>query len=285
MSAMELRMNGDITGEINFFSHTIDGCAPWSDATPTLGSVATNFARTPARVTIYDLRGKENTLDLDINGLEVHKYHGHIYDIFDDNSEIQQCYYEEIVNVLKNRLGASRVIVFNHIIRYRGAPRPANQCDPTHKNPVFYPHVDNDPPAAYFKLKEILGEEEAKTVMQKHFQIINVWRPLGPNPIINIPLTICDYQSLDPNNDLHSVKVRGSQSSISVYTVSSNIQNAQKWYYLSQMRSDEMFMFKIFDTNPNVAQFGAHTAFINEYVPLTDIEQCSIEVRCLVLYD
>jgi hypothetical protein len=51
------------------------------------------------------------------------------------------------------------------------------------------------------------------------------------------------------------------------------------------MRSDEMFVFKIFDSNPDVARFGAHTGFINEHVPPTDLQQKSIEMRCLVLYD
>jgi hypothetical protein len=46
-----------------------------------------------------------------------------------------------------------------------------------------------------------------------------------------------------------------------------------------------MFVFKIFDSNPNVARFGAHTAFINENAPSTNTEQCSVEMRCLVFYD
>jgi hypothetical protein len=70
-----------------------------------------------------------------------------------------------------------------------------------------------------------------------------------------------------------------------VYMISRNIQDAQKWYYLSQMRSDEMFVFKIFDSNSEVAQFGAHTAFTNESMSKMDVEQISIEVRCLVVYD
>ncbi len=53
-------------------------------------------------------------------------------------------------------------IVFNHSIRFCGPQRPADQCDHSHKTPVFYPHVDNDPSGAKFKAKEILGEEEAQ---------------------------------------------------------------------------------------------------------------------------
>jgi hypothetical protein len=278
-------MDTDIIGEINFYSHTTDGSLPWLDANPKLGWTGSNYVRTPARVTIRDLRDKQNTVDLDKNGFELLKYNGNIHDPFDDNSETQRCYYEDIVNALEKRLGASRVVVFNHIIRFRGPPRAADQCDPTHKNPVFYPHVDNDPSAARLKVKEILGEKEGDKMMQNRFQIINVWRPLGPNPIMNTPLAMCDYRSLDLNNDIHLSEVRGSESTVSVYIISRNIKDAQRWCYLSKMQSDDMFVFKIFDSNPDVAQFGAHTAFINEYAPTIDVEQCSIEMRCLVFYD
>jgi hypothetical protein len=285
VNSVDLRMGVDITGELNFFSHTIDGSPPWIDSASKLGWTTSNYAQTPVRVTIHDLRNGENTVDLDNNGFELFKYDGHIHDVFYDNSETQRCYYEDIVNALKKRLDASRVVIFNHVMRSRGPPRAADQCDSTHKNPVFYPHVDNDPFAARFKVKEILGEEEANKVMQKRFQIINVWRPLGPNPIMNTPLTICDYHSLDLDHDLHVSEARGTAATISLYMISHNSQDAQKWYYLSQMRSDEMIILKIFDSNPDVAQFGAHTAFTNEYVPSTNIEQHSIEIRCLVLYD
>ncbi len=255
------------------------------DGTAKLGWTTSNYVRIPTRLPIYDLRGRENDFNLDKNGFEFHKYVGDIHSVFDNKSQVQQSYYEDIRNLLKKRLGASRVIIFNHSIRFRGPPLPADQCDDNHKNPVFYPHFDNDPSSAKLKVKEILGEEEAQKVLNNHFQIINVWKPLGPNPITNTPLTICDYQSLDIKNDIHISEVRGSESTISSYALSRNIEDAQKWYYVSNMKSDEMFIVKIFDSNPNVAQFGAHTAFINDKAPTTNTEQCSIEMRCLVFYD
>lgn len=278
-------MTVDITAEINFFSHTTDGSAPWMDSSPKLVTLVTNFARTPSKINIQDLRGKENSYDLDTNGFELLKYDGQVIDVFDDNSDMQRCYYEEISNILKKRLGASRVIVFNHISRARGLARTEGQCDPTHKNPVFYPHVDSDPPAAHFKLKEVVGEEEAEKVIQKRFQIINVWRPLGPNPIVNRPLALCDYRSINLDKDLHVCSVHGSPATISLYVLSHSSENAQKWYYLNEMRTNEMFVFKIFDTKSDVAQFGAHTAINNDQVPLTFLEQHSVEMRCLVFYD
>ncbi|CAF1174296.1 unnamed protein product [Adineta steineri] len=285
MNSVDLQMSDDITGELNFYSHTIDGSPPWMDSSSKLGWTTSNYAQTPVRVAIHDLRGKENTVDLDNNGFELLKYDGRIHDVFEDNSETQRCYFEDSVNMLKKHLGASRVVIFNHVKRSRGPPRAADQCDSSHKNPVFYPHVDNDPFAARFKVKEILGEEEGNKVMEKRFQIFNIWRPLGPNPIMNTPLTICDYRSLDLDHDLHVSEVRGTTATISLYMISHNSQDAQKWYYLSEMRSNEMFILKIFDSNPDVAQFSAHTAFTNENVPAMNIEQHSIEIRCLVFYD
>ncbi|CAF3294826.1 unnamed protein product [Rotaria socialis] len=278
-------MSKDTTGELYFFSKTTDGSPPWIDGNPALGWTGSNFVRTPTRIKIHDLRGKENTVDLDTHGFEILKYDGNVHDEFDDNSESQRHCYDDIVAILKKHLGASRVIICNHIFRYRSTPRATERCDESHKNPVFYPHVDYDPPAARLKVEQVLGVEEANQLQEKHIQIVNVWRPIGPNPIMNTPLTICDYRSLDIKNDIHLAGARGSTSTVSVYIVSHNSQYAQRWHYLSQMRSDEMFVFKNYDSNSEGAQFGAHTAFIDEQLPTIDTEQKSIEMRCIVIYD
>ena len=280
-------MSVDTQGQINFYNcNTKDGSLPWMDATPKLGLTGSNYDLVPTRLPIYDVRGKENQFQLDMNGFEFHKYNGNIHEPFENNSPQTQIYYDDIMSLLKNRLGAAHVVIFGHVIRFRGPLRPAEQCDLTHKNPVFYPHVDNNPDSARFKVKEVLGDEEAEKVLHNHFQIINVWKPLGPNPIVNTPLTICDYQTLDINHDIHVSEVRGSNNSVAIYIVSNHAKDNQKWYYTSNMKSDEMFVFKIFDSNPNVAQFGAHTAFINDSMTAkSNLQQCSVELRCLVFYD
>lgn len=51
------------------------------------------------------------------------------------------------------------------------------------------------------------------------------------------------------------------------------------------MRSDEMFVFKIFDSKADVARYAFHTAFKNGNGPAPKDEQRSVEFRCLVFYD
>jgi hypothetical protein len=278
-------MAGDIIQEMNFFTPPQDNSFPWMDFTPTLVTGTRNFETTSAPVTIHDLRGKESSVDLDTHGFEVLKYDGDIHEEFDNDSELQRIYYEDIVTLLKKRLGASRVIIFNHIFRFRGSPLTADQCDSSHKNPGLQAHVDSDLPGVCCKVEQLLGKEEAKKAMQNRFQMLNIWRPVGPNPILNIPLALCDYRSVDLDKDMHVIVYRGTPNSPSGYQVSYNAKDTQKWYYLSQMRSDEMFVFKIYDSKPDVAAFGVHGAFINKHVLPTDIEQKSIELRCLAFYD
>ncbi|CAF3326935.1 unnamed protein product [Rotaria socialis] len=278
-------MGGDVIGEIHFLTETTDGCPPWVDVNAKTAWATSNFGQVPARLTIHDLRGKETSINLDTNAIEVQKYEGVISDGFDDNSDAQRIYYDELISFLKNHLGASRVIIFNHLFRSRGPPRTDDQCDVNHKNPVFYPHVDLDPAGAQWKLKQLLGDEEAEKAMKNRFQIINIWRPLGSEVIRNKPLAVCDYASIDTDNDVHPLEVRGSLNALSAYTISRNKQDAQRWLYLSDMQSNEMFLIKVFDSNPHVAQYCFHTAFVNEHVPESNVEQKSMEVRCLILYD
>ena len=169
--------------------------------------------------------------------------------------------------------------------RARGPSSATGQCDQYHRNPAFEPHVDIDASGVREKIKHMIGIEEYEKVLQNRYQAINIWRPLGPNPITNKPLAICDYRSVDVDKDVHPLELRGSVNTSTAYTMSRNTHDAHIWYYLSEMRSNEMFIFKMFDSKSDVAQFAFHTAFINENVSGLNIEQKSIEMRCLIFYD
>jgi len=278
-------MGGDVIANMHYLTETTDGLPPQMDVCPTSPWSKTNFGQTPIRVTIHDLRGKENSVNLDTHAFELVKYEGSIQEEFDEGSEAQRICYEEIEALFKKHLGASRILFYSHIFRYRGRPLTDEQGDVAHKNPIYYPHVDMTTDTVRKKVEQMLGAEEAKKAMQKRFQLINIWRPIGPNPITDKPLTICDYRSVDTEKDVHIMKIIGSANTSIAYAMSCNSQNAHKWYYLSHMRSNEMFIFKMFDSKADVAQFAFHTGFINEDEPPPDVEQKSLEMRFFVFYD
>ncbi|CAF2688605.1 unnamed protein product [Rotaria sp. Silwood2] len=278
-------MAGNVIGHINYFTSTIYGCPPWLVTFSIPTAMRSNFVQASIPVTIQNLRGKETSVNLDTNGLEVVKYNGSIQEEFEEGSEAQKTYYEEISNFLKKRLGAFRVIIYHYTFRFRSSPRPDEQLDGTHRNPVFYPHVDIDSFGVQGFVEHVLGEEEAERAKKNRIQLVNVWRPLGANPITDKPLTICDYRSIDVNKDVHPLTIQGAGYHSTAYTLSRNAQDAHVWYYLSPMRSDEMFVFKIFDSEPDVAQFAFHTTFKNGDGSMPTEEQKSLELRCLVFYD
>jgi hypothetical protein len=71
-------MGGDVIGEINYLSSTIDGCSPWTWTISIPMTLRSNLAQVFVPVTIHDFRGKEMSVNLDTNGLEVLEYNGNI---------------------------------------------------------------------------------------------------------------------------------------------------------------------------------------------------------------
>jgi len=282
---MSMMSNKDVTGDINYVTGAEDSSSLWYKATSITTTKRSNFEQTPVLVTIHDLRDKEHSFNLDTNGFEVAKYNGFMQEEFDDESETQTNHYEEISNFLKKHLAASRVIIYDYCFRPRGSPLNETQRDHHHREPVKYPHVDIDALGARSKIEKVLGKEAGEKALQHRVQIINVWRPLGPHPITKYPLTLCDYRSTDPNKDAHQVTLYTSLVTTTSYTMSRDSSDAHKWYYLSEMKSDEMFLFKIFETKPDVAQYAFHTSFNNENVSTPHMDEKSIELRCLIIYD
>ncbi|CAF1130689.1 unnamed protein product [Adineta steineri] len=278
-------MGGDIIGDISYFSSTTDGCPPCVIPYSIQTTQRSNLEHECVRMTIHDLRNKEKSVNLDTNAFEVLKYNGVIQEEFEKDSNAQHTYYKEISEILKQRLNASKVIVYNYAFRSRGLLQADEKHDDNHREPALYPHVDIASSAVQGLVKILLDTEEAEKAIQNRIQIMNVWRPLGSNVITQQPLTICDYSSVNADKDVHEYTVRGAKLHSAGLLMSRDAQDIHKWYYLSQMRSDEMFVFKMADTKSDVARFACHTAFINEQEAIPNVQQTSLEVRCLILYD
>lgn len=278
-------MTVDVVGSINYFSHSIDGNPAWFISSARPAELRSNFERTPVNVNIQDLHGKEDTVSLETSAFEVVKYNGSVQDVFEEGSEAQKTYYQEITDMFKKRTGASRVFIYHYSFRSRNQPFPDEQLDENHRNPVLYPHIDRDRDAVHSVLEKKLGHEEAEKLKKHRIQMINVWRPVGPNPITIRPLALCDYRSLDVKNDVKPMTTRLVDSDVTAYTLAHNVNHAHKWYYLNNMRSDEMFLFKQYDSNPDVAQYAFHTAFEIDDTSISEGEQRSLEIRCLLFYD
>src|ERR1700731_4818527 len=75
----------------------------------------------PHDVKIEDARGRESEFTLDRNGFALVDAPTQVSDFYSPN-EVKDVYYPEVERLLKQQLGASRVFVFDHVVRNGGLP-------------------------------------------------------------------------------------------------------------------------------------------------------------------
>lgn len=275
----------NISVKMNYFTETTDGKEPRFIPPTNYEWTMTNFCDQSTLTNIYDLRLHSKKMTLDENGFEVIPYEGVWNSEFSHESEAQNLFFQDISEILKRHLGASNIYVYHYAFRARGKPITMAECDVNHRNPLLYPHVDHDSKEARRRIEQRLGQEYTEKLVQHRHQLINVWKPIGNNPILDKPLALLDYQTVDIEKDVIPLLVGENATHPSALTISRSQTDSHRWYYLSQMCSTEMYLFKIFDSKSDVAKYAFHSAVIDENATLLDSEQKSLEIRCIVLYE
>ncbi|KAF5309917.1 hypothetical protein D9619_010600 [Psilocybe cf. subviscida] len=249
------------------------------NADPLTGVQKRNHGREDREVTLESVRGKEAEYTLDNCGFQYFK-HTSKHTSFLNDDEVVNEYYPESIELLKKLTGASRVELFDHTIRRR---RPGEADDsPTRRQPVSQVHVDQTTASAIARVHRHLPAEDAPKLLEKRFQLINLWRPIE-NPAIDWPLALCDYRSVEPEKDTFPVALVFPEREGEVMGVQYSPKH--NWKYLHGMTPDEIVLIKCFDSDEDVARFTPHTAFYDSSSPEGTPLRQSIELRALVFYD
>ncbi|KAF4609918.1 hypothetical protein D9613_010245 [Agrocybe pediades] len=247
---------------------------------PVTGERKKNYQREDKQIIIENLRGKEDSVSLDTAGFQF--FHAPVtHKTFSNDEEIQREYYPESVELIKKLTGASRVEIFDHTVRRRN---PEQVDAPGNRQPAPQAHVDQSAAAAVARVHRHLPESEAPELLKKRFQIINLWRPIS-HPAWDWPLALCDYRSVNPENDTVPVALLFPHRKGE--TLGVKYSPNQKWKYLYGMTSDEIVLIKCADSiqDGSVAVFTPHTAFEDPATPKGSPFRQSIELRALVFYD
>jgi len=221
-------------------------------------------------VGIEDARGREAEFTLNRNGFALIKAPTAIGDFYNPE-EIKRVYYPEVERLLRETLGASRVVVFDHNVRNAARPGMAPPSRQVHND-----HTVNSAPR---RVRDHLGAE-AEELLKHRFGIVNVWRPIC-GPVLDSPLALCDAQSFTDDDliasDLVYADVRGETSRVAYNP-------AHRWYYFSEMQTDEVLLIRVHDSaNDGRARLSFHTSFENSLTPGAPPRE-SIEVRTLVFF-
>ncbi|KAH8983836.1 hypothetical protein EDB86DRAFT_3106205 [Lactarius hatsudake] len=248
---------------LRYFTPPTDGSKAWTNinADPTTGKRASNWEYTAHAVKVENLRGHAEAT-LDKNGFQFfHRPAKHTS--FANDEEISREYYPESIELLKQLTGASRVVLFDHTIRRR---RPDTTA------------------SAIARVQRHLPAEDVEGLLQRRFQIINLWRPIH-HAAYDWPLALCDFNSVDRSRDLVPHTLKYPDRDGETYGVQWN--ENHRWKYVRGLTPEEGVLIKCFDSiqDGSVAVLTPHTAFEDPTTPSGVEKRESIELRALVFYD
>ncbi|KAF2014871.1 hypothetical protein BU24DRAFT_463615 [Aaosphaeria arxii CBS 175.79] len=273
---------------LNYYRNPGDGSPP----TPVYvgGNTVQNERPTiPVSVTIRDVTGSEKNFTLDTHGFQFIK-HESAMKLFDSESEIKEGYYPECVNLYKQITGASRVLIFGHLVR-RGPTHwhSLGNGNAANKGPLHRVHVDQSYAGAELILrKQLLDEAESTLARENRWQIVNLWRPVST--IFKDPLAVAAAASISEDDLVEAKVLYTNQSPPWNRNETWAVQPGQghSWFFKNEQKPDDVLLIKCFDSDEKVgvARRAPHCAFRDperEGHVWNDRE--SIEVRALLFYN
>jgi hypothetical protein len=258
-----------VTTTLHYLKRSTDKPTRYVEAPPP-GVPAWNGIDDPREIRIDDARGREPQFTLDANGFQLVDAPSAVGDFYAAD-EVRRIYYPEVEKLLRETLGASRVVVFDHTVR--------NAARQDARGPSRLVHNDHTVNSAPRRVRDHLGDE-APELLKHRFGVVNVWRPIR-GPVLDSPLALCDARSFTDDDliasDLVYPHVRGETSTV-------EYRPGHRWYYFSGMQPTEALLIRVHDSaNDGRARLSFHTSFDNPLASGAPPRE-SIEARCLVFF-
>jgi hypothetical protein len=241
------------------------------------GTEETNVEFVEHVVEIGDVRQSSRPLRLEVEGASMLRHRSDVQRFYDEE-ELRHVGYPETAELLRSVTGAADVVVFDHNIRGR-ADRAKAPTTGAVRPPVFHIHTDFTGKSARVRAAAVLG---TTAVSGQRMAAINVWRPIA-EPLRDCPLAVCDASSVE-KRDLLATDLLYPDRTGQIYYVAFN--PAHRWYYASDMQTDEVWIFKNYDSAADGrARSTPHTAFVDPtHHPLVTARE-SVEFRAFAFFN
>jgi hypothetical protein len=231
-------------------------------------------------VTIRDGRGRADPPSLAREGFQLCSAPSAM-PAFGERAEIQRVYYREMEELARSITGASRAIVFDHLVRRRapGTLSPFGARDGQRPSAATRVHCDFTPASAQ---RRVALETAAHGIEPAgRYAILNLWRTTRL-PVLDAPLAVCDARTVQPA-DLVAADIVYPTRTGEIFEVLYNPGHA--WTYFHGMQFDEVLAFMQYDTAEGMPCHTPHAAFAHPATPPGAPPRESIEIRCLLIFD
>lgn len=236
-------------------------------------------------VPVYDCRPIASELTLDDAGFELRRSAITFRDFY-DAERVREAYYPEVVATLKEATGAEAVFVFDHNVRNQTR---ADRRERGVREPVDGAHNDYTLDSGPRRIREILAENDALHLAERRCALINLWRPIV-GPVQDHPLAVCHARTTKLDDFIPTEIRHFDEEDLDVPRLTGEIYSfvhspGHRWFYVSDMRPDEVLLLKCFDTaQDGRALFTGHTGFTNPACPPDYTPRESIEARTVVVW-
>jgi hypothetical protein len=232
---------------------------------------------TEYEVRIADMRPVREELAMERNGFVLLNQASAVKNFF-DCEEVERVYVPEVISLLRELTGADKVITFGTMVR-------TDRSNTAEGNlPAYGAHVDYGDRTVRQFAKDVLGDEAAEYWLQGRYMLINVWRPISV--VRRAHFAVCDARTVFAE-DMYDSEVRGGlgdPNRPTLYGFSVGFNPKQRWYYVPEMRPDEVLVFKLFDSDSSAVQWTAHSAFDHPDTPPDAPPRESIEMRTIAFF-
>jgi hypothetical protein len=212
---------------------------------------------------------------LDIDGFRLYPHKTAVRD-FRDRSELERVHVGEIRELLLSVSGADHVTVTGPgILRF--GERSQESGAHNNSRPARFVHVDvSDATAGSFYARS--QPNNARRVRRS--AQYNVWRAISPPPQ-DVPLAVCDARSLAPEDLIAADAIFDHDGLVAFSFEALLIRHnpRQHWAFYSDMRPDEVLIFKTNDSDPSRAHCVPHGAFDDPRCPADVPPRMSLEMR------
>jgi hypothetical protein len=242
----------------------------------------------PVEVTIHDGRAREDlTVDEKSFQLVRQKTSLSPEDFYaNPDHKIESTYYPEMEELLKQELGATKVIIFNH--RVRNEVKSGSADVGGYAKGI---HVDFAPSWAEHTFSSMLrwkcsgDEQELERLSKGRFALLNAWRNISHQPIQQDTLAVCDETTVIKPDDYIASDFYGKTGGGKQIRMASRNASQHRWYYYPQMTRDEVLLIKMYDSDTTqTARSCFHTAFTDPTAPHDAPARESIEIRALAFF-
>lgn len=254
--------------------------AEWCDRAeiPVVGDRESRRANTAKHaVEIHDARRglADGELTLDVNGFCL-LHHASAVGDFRDDEKIRRIYYPEVVALAKRTTGACEVIITQHVVRTE---------DTTDFNKAYarFVHCDYSPDDPRDLAKRALARREldSRDYANSEFAWFNSWQPFD-HAVARNPLAVVDASTVKPEYVLDYYYTGYGQKGKSAMPVPDP---AHRFYYVSNMQTDELLLLKQQDTRDRLSKVCPHTSFDDPTSARDAPPRRSIEVRMIAVFD